>query len=131
MAKCRKLAVQRHIENTFTRREPIPQLLGRIEHSHVYGAASLHAGADFRDGPNRQQLPLLQDADTVADLGQLRKNVRADQNRLAGRRQPLDHFPQFDAGPRIEAGSRLIEYQHGWIVNHRAAQAQPLLHALR
>ena len=46
-------------------------------------------------------------------------------------RQSADHLAELDSRPRVEPGRRFVEHQHAGVVDHRAAEAEPLLHALR
>src|SRR5262245_39899078 len=85
----------------------------------------------FPDTSRHQNFAVFDDHRAVADFGQLRQYVRADQDRLALRRKRPDQFAQFDARPRIEPRRRLVHNQRGRIVQQRAGQADALLHSLR
>ena len=78
-----------------------------------------------------QQLAVLDDADLVADVGQLGQDVAGDQDRLAHVAQLLEQAAHLDAGPRVEAAGRLVEQQHLRLVQQHAGQAEPLRHAAR
>ena len=73
----------------------------------------------------------LDDADLVADVGQLRQDVARNHDRLAHVAQPLEQAANLDPCPRIESAGRLVEQQHLRIVQQHAGQAQPLRHAAR
>src|SRR3970040_1783480 len=47
----------------------------------------------------------------------------------AQRPQLAEQLTQLDAGARVEAGGRFVEEQHGRVVDERAGEAEPLLHA--
>ena len=58
-----------------------------------------------------EQLAALDDADLVADVGQLRQDVAGDQDRLAHVAQLFEQAAHLDAGARVEAAGRLVEQQ--------------------
>ena len=65
----------------------------------------------------------------MADLRNLRQDVRAEQNGVSGA-QLLNQFPDFDDLNRVEAESRLVQNQNLGIVDHGLGQSHPLLVAL-
>src|SRR5262249_4129882 len=77
------------------------------------------------------QLAALDDADLVADVGQLRQDVTGNEDRLAHVAQLFEEAAHLDAGARIEAAGRLVEQEHLWLVQQHTRQAQTLCHAAR
>ena len=90
--------------------------------------------ADLLDGglhvAVEEQLAALDDADLVADVGQLRQDVAGEHDRLAHVAQLLDQAAH-SMRARIEAAGRLVEQQHLRLVQEDAGQAEPLRHAAR
>ncbi len=75
--------------------------------------------------------PFVDDADLVADVGQLRQDVAGDDDRLAHLAQPPQQVAHLDTGSRIEAAERFVQQQHLRIVQQHAGQSQPLRLAAR
>src|SRR4029077_2342430 len=65
----------------------------------------VHAAVDVQD-------PLFDDADLVADVGQLGEDVAGDHDGLVELSQALEKLADFNAGPRVETAGRLIQKQH-------------------
>ena len=74
----------------------------RRENRAGFGAAD-----DVRDRAGVEQFALLDDADRVTQIRKLRKDVRADQDRLAQPSKLFEQLAHFDAarGSRLPAGS--------------------------
>ena len=68
--------------------------------------------------------------DRVAHLGQLGEDVRTDEDRLALARQQPHELLELDPRLRVQPGGGFVQQQHVRIVQQRAAQAEPLRHAL-
>ena len=117
--------------DVLARGEPSLQPLDVAEHPHVNRALDLRAGADLRDRADGQQPALLDDADRSHISASSVRMCELMSTALPASASLGNHLAQLDAGPRIEPGRRLVEHQHRRVVDHRAAQAQPLLHALR
>jgi hypothetical protein len=86
---------------------------------------------DVRDLALGEHLAAVDDRDRRAQLLELREDVRGDEDRLAQAAELPEQLPQLDAGPRVEAGRRLVQQQHQRVVDQRVRQAQALLHAAR
>ena len=76
-----------------------------------------------------QQAAVFDDADPIADVRQLRKDVAGDEDRLAQTLQPLQQSAHLDPRPRIETAGRFVEEQHLRVVQQHAGEAQSLGHA--
>ena len=76
-----------------------------------------------------QQAAVFDDADSIADVGQLRKDVAGDKDRLAEPLQPLEQPAHLDPSPGIQAAGGLIEQQDLRIVQEHAGQTESLRHA--
>ena len=86
---------------------------------------------DVRDLALGEHLAAVDDRDRGAQLLELGEDVRRDEDRLAEAAQLAQQLAELDAGPRVEAGRRLVEEQHQRVVDERVGEAQPLLHAAR
>ena len=104
--------------------------VGRAGEPHRQDPPPAHALQDVLDRARGQDAALLDDGDEVAHLGELRQDVRAEENGLAVRRQLPNQRPEFDARARIEVRGRLVENQQLGIVNEGAAERDALLQAL-
>ena len=80
-----------------------------------------------RGVPSAISLPLIHDADAVAQRVRLVHVMRRDQDRAAVGAEALEHVPQLAARLRIEAGGRLVEKQQLGLAGQRARHRQPLL----
>ena len=76
-----------------------------------------------------QELALLDDADLVADVGQLGQDMAGNHDRLAHLAELLEQAADLDPRARVQAAGRLVEDQHLGVVQEHAGQAQPLRHA--
>ena len=80
-----------------------------------------------RGVPSAISLPVVHDADAIAQRVRLVHVMRGDQDRAAALAKPLEHVPQLAARLRIEAGRRLVEKQQLGLARQRARHRQPLL----
>jgi hypothetical protein len=78
-----------------------------------------------------EQLSAFDDTDGGTAVGQFRKDVARDHDRLAHLSQFFQKGFDLDSSPRIQTAGRLIEDQNRWIVHERLCQTKPLLHAAR
>jgi hypothetical protein len=73
--------------------------------------------------------PVVDDDQPVAQALGLVHEVRGQDQRLAGRLEFLQAFPDQVAGLRVEAGGRFVEKDHVGVVDQRPGQRQAPLHA--
>jgi hypothetical protein len=79
----------------------------------------------IRNSIGRHNLAVVDDDDLAAGLFHFGQDMRAQDNRVVAR-EARDQMARFLLLLRIEAGSRLIENQHGRIVDDRLCQADAL-----
>ena len=92
-------------------------------------AAPTEAALDLRDATAGEDAAAVDDRDRGAQLLQLGQDVAADDDGLAQRAQLAEQLAQLDPGARVQAGGRLVEQQHGRVVDERMRKAETLLHA--
>ena len=99
--------------------------------------ANLHDFADFRtrheiaQRTSEGEFALLDHTDRVAQIRQLRQDVRRNENRLTDAAELLEQFAHLDTSARIQTRRRLIHQQYFRIMNKHAGNCQSLLHAAR
>ena len=103
--------------------------LDAISDSNVDRVLDLGLPHDLVDGAGEQQDAALDDADHVAQLRQLVKDVAGDDDRLTHPLELLEQLTNLDAGAGIETGGGLVHQQHLGIVQQDASNAEALLHA--
>ena len=82
--------------------------------------------------PHRDEAPLADQRDALADAIHFRQHVRRQEDRRApAPRQLADRFAERLDHQRIEAGSRLVEDQHRRVGHQRLDQPDLALHAVR
>ena len=74
---------------------------------------------------------MVHDDEPVAELLGLVHVVRRQDERHAALLQPVEAVPDDVAGLRVEAGGRLVEQQQLGLVDERAGDREPALHAAR
>ena len=84
-----------------------------------------------RGEPFGDDLALVHDDEPVAELLRLVHVVRRQEERHALALEPVQAVPDHVAGLRIEAGRRLVEEHDLGLVDERARDRQPALHAAR
>ncbi len=79
----------------------------------------------------RDDLPARDDRDPVAERVRLEHVVRREEHGLAGGPETEDRLPQLARADRVDADRRLVEEDHGWVVEEPAGDVEPLPHAPR
>src|ERR1035437_2688693 len=98
----------------------------RLQHEHAVAADAL---LQFAERPFRQQPPVINDADALAQRLRLFEIMRRVKNRRAGGSQVADEFEDIQPRLRINAHRRLIKQQQFWTMQQRAAEIDATLHA--
>jgi hypothetical protein len=88
----------------------------------------VHRALELGRGAEREQAPVVDDRDPVAEPVGFLHVVRDQQDRLPGLVQLAHDLVQSDPALRVEPGRRLVEEQHGRAVHDRARDHQPLRH---
>ncbi len=97
-------------------------------HEHRHGAAQSLRQRIGRVGGD--DLALADDHDLLAGLGDLREDVRAQDDRVIALER-ANQLPRLDDLLGIEAGGRLVEHEHFRFMNQRLGKTDALLVALR
>ena len=106
-------------------------LVGVAQDAHPQDGPDPQPPLDLGHAPMGEDLTAVDDGHRGAQLLQLGEDVGRDDDRLAQVAQLPQQLPELDAGPRIEAGRRLVEERRLGVVHEPARQARALLHAAR
>src|SRR5262249_19512699 len=104
-------------------------LLGAADDADVQDGSRAGAFDDFRDRAAVNQLALFDDADGVAQVRKLGKDVGRDHDRLSHPAKFLEKLAYFDSSARVDTSGRLIQQKHLGIVHEHSGDGKPLLHA--
>ena len=99
------------------------------EHPRPEDRTGPQPALDVGDAALGEDLSAVDDRDARAQLLELGEDVAADEDRLAEAAQLAEQLAQLDAGPRVEAGGRLVEEQDLRVVDEGVREAESLLHA--
>src|SRR6266446_1576212 len=95
--------------------------------AHRQDPLAVQALQDFLNGAFHEDLAFLDYGNAVADFGQLREDVRAEEDRFTVGSQFANQGAEFDARARIEVGRGLVQDEQLRIVNNCTAEGDSLL----
>src|SRR5579884_20440 len=101
-----------------------------VESANEDGPMRLVGSQNVRQTAGSQDSTALDNDGGGADLSQLCKNVRADEDGLALAGQHSEQLAQLDARAGIESGRRFVHDEHGRIMDQGASDADAIFHAL-
>ena len=81
------------------------------------------------DGAGEDQFAAFDDADFVTEVGKLREDVGADEDRFAHLFELFEELADFDAGAGVEAAGGFVEQENLGSCRRTRARRKPLLHA--
>jgi len=108
-------------------REDLDRRLFRVEHCDAQAAAGGETRDDLVHRTRGAHAAVVDDPDHRAELGQLRKDVAGDDDRLAHTPQLFQDLPHLDSSSRVKARGGLVQEQDGGVMDQRAREAYPLL----
>ena len=87
--------------------------------------------AELGERALRDQLPVVEDADAVAELLGDREAVGREEDRDAARGEPAEELAERERALRVHADHRLVEDEDARPVDERGGERQALLHPVR
>src|SRR5207248_2254939 len=98
----------------------------RVAGFHIQKYMAGESVLQLRGRAERDYLAAIHERQPMEVLGFIHV-VRADENRMSALGEIVDKMPERSAGERINAAGRLVQKEHGRIMQNRAAERQALL----